>query len=308
MVLSPYTTYPGTTEQLAPRCETPVPTLFPTFLPGTPSGVRQPEREGEVLRYAWTLVVALIWPRPSPRRAPVWCLGSRLTLGRLDPGPAGVDGVVRRSAGADLPVRPPVRGALGDGQPCRDRAPGSGRAARGGLRTPVGLRLPWAACSTPPTAVSAPSGAPKPCLNARPNCRTRTRRGHGAVARAVTSGASVRFSSMNTSDAPAATVTGTGYASFVSEHAPGRARNLPGPRAAEPRPELPPHTASPTASKERTETPMYGDLIRLWAARGSTLPGVPDPEWHRLISYWHHQEETERTLRILHLQKSTPIG
>jgi len=53
---------------------------------------------------------------------------------------------------------------------------------------------------------------------------------------------------------------------------------------------------------------MYGELIRRWAARGKTLPGVPDPEWRRLISYRHHQEETERTLRILRLQKSTPIG
>ncbi len=53
---------------------------------------------------------------------------------------------------------------------------------------------------------------------------------------------------------------------------------------------------------------MYGELIRRWAARGKTLPGAPDPEWRRLTSYRHHQEETERTLRILRLQKSTPVG
>lgn len=53
---------------------------------------------------------------------------------------------------------------------------------------------------------------------------------------------------------------------------------------------------------------MFGKLIRLWAARGRTLPGVPDPEWHRLSSYRNHLEETERTLRMLRLQKNTPIG
>ncbi|MFF9689354.1 hypothetical protein [Streptomyces sp. NPDC014623] len=53
---------------------------------------------------------------------------------------------------------------------------------------------------------------------------------------------------------------------------------------------------------------MYGKLFRTWVARGHTLPGVPDPEWHRLTSYRHHQEETERTLRILRLQKIMPVG
>jgi len=53
---------------------------------------------------------------------------------------------------------------------------------------------------------------------------------------------------------------------------------------------------------------MFRKLSRLWAARGRTLPGVPDPDWHRLASYRHHQEETERTLRILRLQESMPIG
>ncbi|GAA2930116.1 hypothetical protein GCM10010518_16090 [Kitasatospora cinereorecta] len=82
---------------------------------------------------------------------------------------------------------------------------------------------------------------------------------------------------------------------------------MPGPRTAEPRPEVQPRTVPP-AAKRGTETPMYGQLIRLWTARGSTLPGVPDPEWQRLVSYRHHQEETERTLRILHLRDTTPLA
>lgn len=83
---------------------------------------------------------------------------------------------------------------------------------------------------------------------------------------------------------------------------------MPEPRPAEPHIALQPHTTSPTAEQEGADTPTFRKLSRLWAARGRTLPGVPDPDWHRLASYRHHQEETERTLRILHLQESMPIG
>ncbi|MFI2782623.1 hypothetical protein [Streptomyces sp. ALB3] len=113
---------------------------------------------------------------------------------------------------------------------------------------------------------------------------------------------------MSTSEA-SATVSGTGYASFLADHTERTARRtggVPGPRAAGRPGSSPPPPALASAARERPGTPMYGELSRLWAARGSTLPGVPDPEWHRLVSYRHHQEETERTLRILRLQKNTP--
>ncbi len=67
---------------------------------------------------------------------------------------------------------------------------------------------------------------------------------------------------------------------------------------------------SPPAGFDRTgcdgeATPLYGELVNLWAARGATLPGAPDPDWRRLVSYRHFQEETEETLRMLRLQGSS---
>ncbi|MEU1124656.1 hypothetical protein ABZ371_14070 [Streptomyces sp. NPDC005899] len=63
-----------------------------------------------------------------------------------------------------------------------------------------------------------------------------------------------------------------------------------------------PRAAVSAALPGREEAPIYEELLRRWAARGNALPGMPDPEWLRLTSYRHHQEETERTLRMLHLQ------
>ncbi|MFE2379478.1 hypothetical protein [Streptomyces sp. NPDC059398] len=47
------------------------------------------------------------------------------------------------------------------------------------------------------------------------------------------------------------------------------------------------------------KTPLYAELAAQWAARGATVPGAPDPEWRRLISYESLLVEVESVLRDL---------
>lgn len=107
---------------------------------------------------------------------------------------------------------------------------------------------------------------------------------------------------MSASDSP--TAVGSGFApSILHGRAHRRAAALPGPRAASPRPEvLLPHGTTGPGSGGAEATPLYAELLRLWAARDATLPGVLDADWRRLTSYRHFHEETEETLRMLRLQ------
>lgn len=117
---------------------------------------------------------------------------------------------------------------------------------------------------------------------------------------------------MSASDSP--TAVGSGFVPSIPQ---GRARRkaaaLPGPRIANSHPEvlLPHRTARPDSAGAEA-TPLYAELLSIWAAREATLPGVLDADWRRLTSYRHFHEETEETLRMLRLQgrahKSGPIG
>lgn len=46
-------------------------------------------------------------------------------------------------------------------------------------------------------------------------------------------------------------------------------------------------------------TPLYTQLAEEWAARGATVPGLPDLLWQRLASSEHLRRETESTMRQL---------
>ncbi|WP_327299166.1 MULTISPECIES: hypothetical protein [unclassified Streptomyces] len=46
-------------------------------------------------------------------------------------------------------------------------------------------------------------------------------------------------------------------------------------------------------------TPLYSELAAQWMARGATVPGAPDPEWQRLVSYEALLVEVESVLRDL---------
>ncbi|WP_073907281.1 hypothetical protein [Streptomyces sp. CB00455] len=82
-----------------------------------------------------------------------------------------------------------------------------------------------------------------------------------------------------------------------SQHQPSTARHrrAPGHRARSD------EVADPSA-------PLYAQLVAEWTARGSAVPGMPDPVWMRLISVEHFQEETESTLRRLHLAADPEPG
>lgn len=104
---------------------------------------------------------------------------------------------------------------------------------------------------------------------------------------------------MSASDGP--TGVGSGSApSLAQGHDRG---GLPGPRAAIPGHEAPlPHRTPEPDGSEAEVTPLYAELLGLWAAREATIPGVLDADWRRLTSYRYFSEETEETLRNLRLQ------
>ncbi|AWI28243.1 hypothetical protein [Streptomyces tirandamycinicus] len=54
---------------------------------------------------------------------------------------------------------------------------------------------------------------------------------------------------------------------------------------------------------EFSPTPLYGQLVSEWRARGAMLPGARDPQWDRLASLHAFEEDTRRTLRMLRLER-----
>lgn len=110
---------------------------------------------------------------------------------------------------------------------------------------------------------------------------------------------------MSASDGP--TAVGSGSAPSIPQGSDRRrAGGLPGPRAANPRTEVLLSHGSPGEGDGRAEaTPLYAELLSLWAAREATLPGFLDADWRRLTSYRHFHEETEEILRMLRLQGNT---
>ncbi|WP_405783238.1 hypothetical protein [Streptomyces sp. NBC_00859] len=51
--------------------------------------------------------------------------------------------------------------------------------------------------------------------------------------------------------------------------------------------------------RTESQTPLYYELAAQWTARGATVPGAPDPEWQRLVSYQSLLFEVESVLRDL---------
>lgn len=54
---------------------------------------------------------------------------------------------------------------------------------------------------------------------------------------------------------------------------------------------------------ELAQTPVYVQLVSEWRARGAMLPGARDPQWDRLVSLRAFEEDTQRTLRMLRLER-----
>ncbi|MEU2160642.1 hypothetical protein QRN89_18450 [Streptomyces chengbuensis] len=54
---------------------------------------------------------------------------------------------------------------------------------------------------------------------------------------------------------------------------------------------------------ELAQTPLYLQLVSEWRARGAMLPGARDPQWERLASLRAFEEDTQRTLRMLRLER-----
>ncbi len=53
--------------------------------------------------------------------------------------------------------------------------------------------------------------------------------------------------------------------------------------------------------------PLYDELAREWAARGATVPGLPDPVWQQLVSWEYFQREIAAVVRDLHLRGAEPV-
>lgn len=69
-------------------------------------------------------------------------------------------------------------------------------------------------------------------------------------------------------------------------------------------PQVPPpppgrHSRAHAFGRLEARTPLYSELAAQWTARGATVPGVPDPEWQRLVSYEALLVEVESVLRDL---------
>ncbi|MFJ6947887.1 hypothetical protein ACISU4_25115 [Streptomyces wuyuanensis] len=54
---------------------------------------------------------------------------------------------------------------------------------------------------------------------------------------------------------------------------------------------------------ELAQTPLYVQLVSEWRARGAMLPGARDLQWDRLASLRAFEEDTQRTLRMLRLER-----
>jgi hypothetical protein len=92
----------------------------------------------------------------------------------------------------------------------------------------------------------------------------------------------------------------------------------PAPGASDPLPPPAPHTGvlawerRPGAERsgarhrgpgELAQTPLYVQLVSEWRARGAMLPGARDLQWDRLASLRAFEEDTQRTLRMLRLER-----
>ncbi|MCX4512149.1 hypothetical protein OHA27_17935 [Streptomyces sp. NBC_01619] len=59
----------------------------------------------------------------------------------------------------------------------------------------------------------------------------------------------------------------------------------------------------PYSPGELTQTPLYVQLVAEWRARGAMLPGARDLQWDRLASSRAFEEDTQRTLCMLRLER-----
>ncbi|AVZ75017.1 hypothetical protein SLUN_25340 [Streptomyces lunaelactis] len=59
----------------------------------------------------------------------------------------------------------------------------------------------------------------------------------------------------------------------------------------------------PYGPGEFAQTPLYAQLVAEWRARGAMLPGARDLQWDRLASGRAFEEDTQRTVRMLRLER-----
>ncbi|WP_328316015.1 hypothetical protein [Streptomyces sp. NBC_00388] len=102
-----------------------------------------------------------------------------------------------------------------------------------------------------------------------------------------------------------ATTTARGSAVFIP--LPAQATRVPMPepvpvpQPATPQGPPPPgrHAGAHLPGRTDARTPLYSELATQWTARGATVPGAPDPEWQRLVSYESLLAEVESVLSDL---------
>lgn len=97
-----------------------------------------------------------------------------------------------------------------------------------------------------------------------------------------------------------ATTTARGSAVFIPPPAQAPLLTTPQPVAPQGPPPSPGrHAGAYTFGRTDSRTPLYSELAAQWTARGATVPGAPDPEWQRLVSYDALIVEVESVLRDL---------
>ncbi|MGD3106065.1 hypothetical protein [Streptomyces sp. YGL11-2] len=100
------------------------------------------------------------------------------------------------------------------------------------------------------------------------------------------------------------TVAGHGQTAFV----PSPVMHHPTLPAPGPVPVPPRITAEVRINAEvLRQTPVYAGLVKIWAERSATVPGVADPEWQRLVSYRALMEETETALAALRPHRAPDV-
>ncbi|MER6050007.1 hypothetical protein K2224_21065 [Streptomyces sp. BHT-5-2] len=89
----------------------------------------------------------------------------------------------------------------------------------------------------------------------------------------------------------------------------GRTAFVPRPQGTQPAP--PGTDVAPPPPRINAEvvrqTPLYAGLVKIWAERSATVPGVADPEWQRLVSYRALMEETENALTALRPHRAPDV-
>jgi hypothetical protein len=56
------------------------------------------------------------------------------------------------------------------------------------------------------------------------------------------------------------------------------------------------------------DPPIYRDLLTLWADRGRTLPGQPDPEWARLAASGERNEQRKRSEQAERVERAEEVS